>query len=192
MTNVLKKYREMRDFKKTPEPEGKGRKGAKKEKNDPIFVVQKHEATHLHYDFRLEVDGTLKSWAVPKGPSLNPREKRLAMPTEDHPIEYAGFEGNIPEGNYGAGSMILWDRGTYSNMKEIPMSEALEQGRVAIRLEGEKLKGGFALTRTGGGEKPRWLLVKMRDEEADEKVDITRKTKSVLSGRTVEEMSRNG
>jgi DNA ligase D-like protein (predicted 3'-phosphoesterase) len=193
MANPLKKYKEKRDFKATPEPRGSTGKAGKKGKKDPIFVVQKHDATRLHYDFRLEVDGVLKSWAVPKGPSLNPREKRLAVPTEDHPLDYAGFEGNIPEGNYGAGPVIIWDMGTYKNLKDIPMAEAIEQGHVAVWLNGKKLKGGFALTRVDNAEKPLWLLVKMRDDEADEKADLTSKDpKSVLSGLTVEEIGRRG
>jgi DNA ligase D-like protein (predicted 3'-phosphoesterase) len=191
--NPLKKYKEMRDFKETPEPSGGPRKAGGKGKKDPIFVVQKHDATRLHYDFRLEVDGVLKSWAVPKGPSLNPREKRLAVPREDHPLDYAGFEGNIPEGNYGAGPVIVWDTGAYKNLKDISMEEALEQGHIAVWLNGKKLKGGFALTRLDTVEEPRWVLVKMKDDKADEKTDLTsKKPKSVLSGRTVEEIGRRG
>src|SRR6266545_6832263 len=110
----LKRYRAKRDFRKTKEPSGKGKRRRRK-KREPIFVIQKHDARTLHYDFRLEVDGVLKSWAVPKGPSTDPREKRLAMPTEDHPMEYARFEGVIPEGEYGAGPVIVWDRGVYEN-----------------------------------------------------------------------------
>src|SRR5213596_1424925 len=130
----LADYRKKRDFKKTTEPAGKL---AYRPSKRPIFVIQKHDASHLHYDFRIEAGGVLKSWAVPKGPSTNPKDKRLAMPTEDHPMEY------------GAGSVIVWDTGTYRNLGESPMDEALRKGRVKIRLDGKKLKGGYALTRIG-------------------------------------------
>jgi DNA ligase D-like protein (predicted 3'-phosphoesterase) len=185
-------YRKMRDFARTPEPAGKR---LSRRSRRPIFVIQKHAASHLHYDFRLEAGGVLKSWAIPKGPSTNPRDKRLAMPTEDHPLEYARFEGVIPEGEYGGGSVIVWDLGTYRNLtekdgKEVPLEEALRQGRLKIRLEGEKLKGGYALTRIG--TKPaRWLLVKMSDSEAKARLDITKsEPRSVLSGKTVEEIGK--
>lgn len=164
--DALKIYREKRHFEKTPEPAGQP--DARKTEN-PIFVVQKHQATTLHYDFRLEAGGVLKSWAIPKGPSMDPKVKRLAIPTEDHPLEYADFSGTIPPGEYGAGEVEIWDRGTYQNLKirdgqEIPAEQALEEGHFTFRLEGRKLKGGFALTRTGQGQKARWLLVKMKNE----------------------------
>jgi len=185
-TDRLRDYREKRDFGITSEPRGeKGQTPGYQE-----FVVQKHKARRLHYDFRLEVSGVLKSWAVPKGPSTDPKEKRLAIEVEDHPLEYAAFEGIIPEGEYGAGSVIVWDRGTYRNItekdgREVPADQALKEGHIAIWLAGQKLKGGFALTRTGRG----WILVKMRDELADSSRDILREEpKSVLSGRTVEEL----
>lgn len=169
-------------------PEPAGELGAMKDK--PLFVIQKHDASNLHYDFRMEVNGVLRSWVLPKGPSIKPGERRLAIPVEDHPIGYADFEGRIPEGQYGAGTVIVWDRGTYSSLKEHPdVATALEEGHLDIWLEGEKLKGGFALIRTGSGEKPRWLLVKMRDEEASATWDpLSSKPRSVLSGKTIEEM----
>ncbi len=157
-------------------------------------MVQKHDATALHYDFRLEAGGVLKSWAVPKGPSLKPKEKRLAMPTEDHPVGYADFEGVIPEGEYGAGPVIVWDRGTYRNLSEVkgqavPVEKAVENGHVKVWLEGRKLAGGFALTRIGGGKRPRWLLVKMDDELAIARRDPVRsEPESVLSGKTIEDL----
>src|SRR5437588_1927328 len=130
----------------------------------PIFVIQKHAATSLHYDFRLEVDGVLRSWAVPKGPSTDPREKRLAVEVEDHSLAYGDFEGRIGSG-YGAGTVIVWDAGTYRNLDEQrSMSEALEVGHAKFWLEGEKLSGGWTLQRTRGGKKPQWLLIKRRDE----------------------------
>ena len=151
--DALKKYRLRRDFRRTNEPAGGKKKSGKK----PIFVIQKHKASTLHYDFRLEVQGVLRSWAVPKGPSTNPKDKRLAVPTEDHPLEYADFEGVIPEGEYGAGTVLVWDTGTYRNLKkkegeEVPMEKCLKQGQVEIWLEGRKLKGGYALIRTGRGK----------------------------------------
>ncbi len=186
-------YEKKRDFGKTPEPKGGGRrKGAP----DPIFVIQKHDATRLHYDFRLEVGGTLKSWAVPKGPSLDPSVKRLAMPTEDHPMEYAEFEGRIPEGNYGAGPVLIWDRGTFENITEKkgklrPAHLALRDGHLLFRLHGQKLKGAFALQRTGEGKNERWLLVKMRDEYASDRKDPVRtKTRSAKTGRTLRQIER--
>lgn len=184
----LKIYQEKRNFDVTPEPEGGGI-----HPGEDIFVVQKHAARRLHYDLRLEVEGVLRSWAVPKGPSMDSREKRLAVETEDHPIEYASFEGTIPEGQYGAGSIIVWDQGTYRNMTEkdgsaVPMSEALKSGHASFWLEGKKLKGGFALTRTQRG----WILVKMRDELADSSRDILMaEPGSVKSGRTMEEVGRD-
>jgi DNA ligase D-like protein (predicted 3'-phosphoesterase) len=152
----------------------------------------------MHYDFRLEAGGVLKSWAVPKGPSTNPKDKRLAMRTEDHPIGYAKFEGVIPEGEYGAGPVIVWDTGTYRNLtendgKEVPVEQAVEEGHVSFWLEGKKLVGGYALTRTGGGEREKWILVKKADEAADARRNpVKTEPKSVLSGRTVEEMKAKG
>lgn len=180
----LKKYKEKRVFKKTPEPVS----SKKISPENPRFVVQKHDASKLHYDFRLEVNGVLKSWAIPKGPSMDPSQKRLAVPTEDHPIDYIDFEGIIPEGNYGAGAVIVWDTGTYRNLKEdIPLDKAVEEGHVDIRLEGEKLKGGFALIRTGKEDRKFWLLLKKNDNEANPENDILiDRPESVLSGYTIE------
>ena len=182
----LKKYKEKRDFKKTPEPVSSGEKHS----DSPRFVIQKHDASKLHYDFRLEVNGVLKSWAIPKGPSTDPSQKRLAIPTEDHPIDYIDFEGVIPEGNYGAGKVIVWDLGTYQNLKEdMPMSDTVDKGHVDIRLDGKKLKGGYALIRAGKGNRKFWLLFKKKDEQANSEQDILiDKPESVLSGHTLEDL----
>ncbi|MBM4301413.1 MAG: DNA ligase [Deltaproteobacteria bacterium] len=187
----LKDYRERRDFGTTPEPEGR-ESGVSPE---PIFVVQKHAARQLHYDFRLEVDGVLKSWAIPKGPSTDPKDKRLAVPTEDHPLAYAGFEGVIPEGEYGGGAVLVWDTGVYRNLTEkkgeaIPMGQAVAHGHVKVWLEGNKLKGGYALTRFKTGKDESWLLVKAADEAADPRRNpVADEPQSVLTGRTIEEVS---
>src|ERR687896_2588686 len=165
----LVEYRRKRDFAKTEEPAGKvvARQGWS-------FVVQRHAATRLHYDFRLELDGVLKSWAVPKGPSLNPADKRLAVQTEDHPLEYGEFEGVIPEKQYGAGEVLLWDRGVWTPEDRDPLA-ALRKGRLHFRLDGEKLHGSWILTRTRSAEdQPQWLLIKRNDEEANPEFDITR------------------
>jgi DNA ligase D-like protein (predicted 3'-phosphoesterase) len=153
------------------------------------FVIQKHEATRLHYDFRLEVDGVLCSWAVPKGPSTDPREKRLAVQVEDHRLDYGDFEGVLGEG-YGAGTVIVWDRGAYRNLDpDRSMAEAIEAGHVKVWLEGEKLQGGWTLQRTGAGEKPQWLMIKRRDERADARRNPqSRQPESVRSGRTIEQV----
>jgi DNA ligase D-like protein (predicted 3'-phosphoesterase) len=158
------------------------------------FVVQKHRATSLHYDFRLEVDGTLRSWAVPKGPSTDPREKRLAVEVEDHALEYGDFEGVIGEGSYGRGAVIVWDAGTYTNLdEERSMSETIAAGHVKIWLEGEKLRGGWTLQRTHQGEKPQWLLIKRRDEGADARRNPqSAQPRSVKSGRTIEQVAEEG
>ena len=182
----LKSYREKRNFGVTSEPPGE-----KASYGDQIFVVQKHNARSLHYDLRLVVDGVLKSFAVPKGPSMNPKDKRLAIQTEDHPLEYALFEGTIPKGQYGAGTVIVWDKGPYKNITQkdgqaISMAQALENGHVVVWLEGKKLLGGYALTRTKRG----WILVKMKDELADSSRDILLESRSVLSGKTVEDMAK--
>jgi DNA ligase D-like protein (predicted 3'-phosphoesterase) len=192
----LTEYRAKRDFGRTSEPKGGRRRAAKpvppgrKRGRRPRFVIQQHQARSLHYDFRLEAGGVLKSWAVPKGPSLNPSDKRLAMPTEDHPLEYRDFEGVIPQGEYGAGTVIVWDRGTYRNLGEEPVEEQVANGHVAIWLDGKKLRGGYALTRLGGGKRERWLLVKMDDEGADRRrKPVKSQPESVKSGRTLEEVA---
>lgn len=167
-----------------------------KRDGNPIFVIQEHDARSRHWDFRIEVEGVLESWAVPKGPSTDPRQKRLAVATEEHPLEYADFEGVIPEGEYGAGAVIVWDAGPYCNMttgddgEEVPMREALSRGHATIWLEGKKLRGGYDLVHARtGGEARNWLLVKRKDEGADARRKPTRsEPHSVLSGRTVEEV----
>ncbi len=136
-------YKTKRNFESTPEPTGEQ---SQHKNTNNIFVVQQHDARSMHYDFRLEINGVLVSWAVPKGPSMDPKIKRLAIRTEDHPLDYAGFEGFIPEGNYGAGTVIVWDTGTYTNLKtDVTMQESLNRGEITIQLHGKKLKGGFAL-----------------------------------------------
>jgi DNA ligase D-like protein (predicted 3'-phosphoesterase) len=163
-----------------------------------MFVIQKHDARNLHYDFRIEAGGVLKSWAVPKGPSTDPRDKRLAMPTEDHPLDYGDFEGVIPKGHYGAGPVIVWDTGSYRNItekdgEEVPIERALENGHAVIWLEGQKLRGGYALNRIGRGEDERWLLVKKRDEESDARRNpVSTQPNSVLSGKSIEQVRREG
>ena len=154
------------------------------------FVIQKHDASSLHYDFRLEVDGVLKSWAVPKGPSTDPREKRLAVEVEDHELGYRDFEGVIEEG-YGKGTVLVWDRGTYRSLdEERSMADALAAGHVRFWLEGEKLTGGWTLQRTREGEKPQWLLIKRRDERADSRRNPeSTQPESVISGRTIEQIA---
>ena len=191
----LKEYHAKRDFSRTTEPIGNGRDAG----DSPIFVIQKHDASSLHYDFRLGVGGVLKSWVVPKGPSTNPEDKRLALPTEDHPLEYAEFEGMIPEGEYGAGHVLVWDTGHYRNLRagkqedSKSMLESIEDGKIEVELEGKKLRGGFALIRTGDGQEARWLLVKMDDDGADARRNPTStRPKSVLSGRTLGEIAVEG
>ena len=186
MTDSLKEYKRKRDLSQTPEP-GPGR--ARKRRGDPTFVIQQHDATAMHYDFRLEVNGVLVSWAVPKGPSLNPATKRMAKPTEDHPMEYASFEGVIPKGNYGAGPVIVWDEGTYRNLGSKSMEEGLRRGHITFELDGHKLKGGWALTRVRTGKDETWLLVKKDDGHADRKGEITKsRPESVKSGRAIDEL----
>jgi DNA ligase D-like protein (predicted 3'-phosphoesterase) len=185
----LADYSRKRNFRQTPEPTG--RKHEKSGKS-PIFVIQKHDASSLHYDFRLEIGEVLVSWAVPKGPSTDPKEKRLAMRTEDHPMEYADFEGVIPEGQYGAGAVIVWDTGTYRKVEgklgnQKTMQQNLEDGHITVWLEGKKLKGGYAMTRLD--HRKRWLLVKIRDDEADARRNpVNTEPNSVLSGRSIEEL----
>jgi DNA ligase D-like protein (predicted 3'-phosphoesterase) len=162
----------------------------------PIFVVQKHAARTLHYDVRLEVDGVLKSWAVPKGPSTDPREKRLAVEVEDHDLDHASFEGRIGQSSYGAGAVIVWDTGPYRNRtvrdgEEVPIAKALADGHAVVELEGRKLRGRYALTRTGEqGGRRQWLLVKVRDEAADARRNpVATQPESVLTGRTIEDVA---
>jgi bifunctional non-homologous end joining protein LigD len=160
---LLADYRRKRDFSKTPEPAPKRGKPHQR----PIFVVQEHHARRLHYDLRLEADGVLKSWAVTKIPSMDPTVRRLAVRTEDHPLEYGNFEGDIPKGQYGAGHVEIWDRGTYENLSAGPLSDALNAGKVEIEFHGKKLKGKFALIRmAGSGRRENWLLIKMKDQFA--------------------------
>ncbi|HSJ24241.1 MAG TPA: DNA polymerase ligase N-terminal domain-containing protein [Longimicrobiales bacterium] len=195
----LSEYRQKRDFGKTGEPSGspdpKGRRRKLR------FVIQKHAASHLHFDLRLELDGVMKSWAVPKGPSTDPAVKRLAMQVEDHPIEYNAFEGVIPEGQYGGGTVMLWDRGTYA--PDEPRSgeadagavrRGLKDGKLSFTLHGDRLHGSFALVRTRRGEeagsRPQWLLIKHRDEHATPGTDVTaRFITSIESGRTMDEIA---
>ena len=193
MADRLERYRAKRDAASTSEP-GLGRRRAAKRadsRGQPRFVIQKHDASSLHYDFRLEVDGTLRSWAVPKGLSTDQRVKRLAVEVEDHPLDYADFEGVIGEGNYGSGAVIVWDAGTYRSLDpERSMSEALAAGHAKIWLDGKKLCGGWTLQRTRGGAPPQWLLIKRRDEAADARRNPqSTQPGSVKTGRTIEQVA---
>jgi bifunctional non-homologous end joining protein LigD len=197
---ALEEYKRKRRFAETPEPPPKLEKKSKHR-----FVVQKHRATRLHYDFRLELDGVLKSWAVPKGPSLNPADKRLAMQVEDHPVSYFDFEGIIPEGNYGAGSVMVWEVGTWEplspqpvNGKYVPGTDAearamLEKGDLKFRLHGKRLNGDFALihikSRRTGSKGTEWLLIKKQDEYATSDFDAEEYDTSVLSGKTMAQIA---
>src|ERR1700730_7726982 len=194
---ALEEYKRKRRFEQTPEPPPKVQK-----KTEHRFVVQKHDATRLHYDFRLELDGVLKSWAVPKGPSLDPEDKRLAMEVEDHPVSYQDFEGIIPEGNYGAGSVMVWDVGTWQPLSPLPVNgkyvpgtdeearQMLAKGDLKFRLEGKKLKGDFALIkmrgRRPGSKGNEWLLIKKHDEQVVEGYDAGEIDESVLSKRSTD------
>lgn len=176
---ALKDYNNKRKFDETTEPKGK----TKKSKDQLIFVIQRHAASRLHYDFRLEMEGVLKSWAVPKGPSLNPEDKRLAMMVEDHPYDYKDFEGNIPEGNYGAGQVEIWDSGTYEPLDETSnisdekeLLKELKAGSLKFILHGKKLKGEFALVKMKNDENNAWLLIKHKDKFAEEKYDAEENT----------------
>lgn len=188
---ALDKYKAKRSFENTPEPTGGKGKGS-----ELVFVIQKHAATHLHYDFRLEMGGVLKSWAVPKGPSMDPAIKHLAMMVEDHPYDYKDFEGIIPKGNYGGGTVIIWDFGTYEPLIKTKSKKEAEKlllkelaaGSLKFSMKGKKLKGEFALVKTHGRGENSWLLIKHRDKYATE-ADITKKDKSAVSGKTLEKMA---
>jgi bifunctional non-homologous end joining protein LigD len=190
----LSTYRKKRDFKKTPEPPGRAKrsKSPASRKHGAHYVIQKHAATRLHYDFRLELDGTLKSWAVPKGPSCNPHDKRLAVHVEDHPLDYGSFEGTIPKGEYGGGTVMVWDRGTWESIDPKPL-QSYKSGKMKFQLHGEKLKGAWALVRMKprpGEHADNWLLIKERDEFAHFKGDITTKMpNSAATGRDLEEIT---
>ncbi|MCL2551966.1 MAG: 3'-phosphoesterase [Actinomycetia bacterium] len=196
---TLAEYRRRRDFSRTGEPRGDAA-GAPADR--PGFVVQIHDATTTHFDFRLEVDGVLKSWAVPKGPSGDPHDKRLAMPTEDHPLEYRDFEGVIAKGEYGAGAVIIWDEGTYRNLTEdrrhrpVPLAEALAGGHASFWLDGSKLRGGYSLTRLRGdryGDREAWLLVKRGDSRASHaRTPDPRRARSARSGHTLGQVAAEG
>jgi bifunctional non-homologous end joining protein LigD len=189
----LKEYRRKRDLARSPEPTGAARHRPARGKR-LRFVVQKHHATQLHYDFRLEAEGVLKSWAVPKGPSLDPKERRLAMQVEDHPLDYYDFEGVIPEG-YGAGEVIVWDAGTYETVGEDDAGRAIASGKITIRLYGEKLHGVFHLFRIRGGKYGKndrtWLLVKDDDDAANASWNIEQAPSSVTSGLTLEALEND-
>ena len=198
---ALETYARKRDFARTPEPSGAAT--AAQTRAEARFVVQMHRATRLHYDFRLEADGVLKSWAIPKGPSFDTREKRLAMMVEDHPLDYRDFEGIIPEGNYGAGEVIVWDRGTYRLLEGASTTEAIAKGSLKFEMFGEKLHGSFALVHIGarqrsaasptgrGGEDNAWLLIKERDEAVDPAWRIEDHAQSVSSGKTLTDIARD-
>lgn len=189
----LSLYKKKRRFNETPEPEGK----EKSSKKGLKFVIQKHDASHLHYDFRLEMEGVLKSWAVPKGPSLNPADKRLAMMVEDHPYDYRNFEGVIPAGNYGGGTVIVWDEGVYEPMdteglskkeQEKILLQQLYSGNLKITMHGKKIKGDYALFLMKGRGERSWILVKKNDEFSSGE-DITEKDRSVKSGKSMIEVA---
>ena len=206
----LEKYNKKRDFKKTSEPSGKPVKKAadkvpakdkKPKKGKLIFVIQKHDASHLHYDFRLELDGVLKSWAVPKGPSLDPKIKRLAMMVEDHPFDYKDFEGIIPDGNYGAGEVIVWDNGEYVPLgggeskeeNEKILRAMFRKGDVKFVILGKKVKGEFAIVKIKSKDSSKdnvWLLIKKDDDYATDE-DLTEKDKSVISKKSIESIKKS-
>ncbi len=187
----LEEYRKKRRFGVTPEPEG-ARSGPKRKRKKLAYVVQKHRATALHYDFRLEWNGVMLSWAVPKGPSLDPTVKRLAMPVEDHPLEYNAFEGIIPEGEYGGGTVMIWDRGTWTPESE-DVDAAMKKGDLKFSLDGEKLHGSWVLVRTRRRDEARasWLLIKHRDASASERDIAEEEPRSVVSDRLLVEIARD-
>ncbi|HEY3118049.1 MAG TPA: DNA polymerase ligase N-terminal domain-containing protein [Chloroflexota bacterium] len=191
----LRDYRRKRDFRATPEPTGAGRAGGTKKTPSLRFVVQKHQASRLHYDFRLEWKGVLLSWAVPKGPSLDPSVKRLAAPVEDHPVEYQDFEGVIPEGEYGGGTVMIWDRGTWE--PEVPeVDAALDKGDLKFTLKGKKLRGSWVLVRTRGfppgSGRPSWLLIKHRDRYASTEDITIAKPRSAATRRSLAGIAKAG
>jgi bifunctional non-homologous end joining protein LigD len=189
---TLAQYKEKRNFKVTPEPSGdtSAEKGSHKQL---LYVIQKHRATQLHYDFRLEFEGVLLSWAVPKGPSLDPSVKRLAMQVEDHPVDYGGFEGVIPEGEYGGGTVMVWDTGTWT--PESPhIAEALKKGDLKFTLHGKKLRGSWVLVRThgyGSSSGKSWLLIKHRDEFASTEDIVATEPESAVSQRLLADIARD-
>lgn len=202
---MLGEYKRKRNFEITPEPSGAEKSSKKKsaKKESLTYVIQKHAASRLHYDFRLEIDGVMVSWAVPKGPSLNPADKRFAAMTEDHPMEYSSFEGIIPQHQYGAGEVIIWDRGIYSPDEDqqyswddktdanARMRNGLKKGKLSFYLKGDKLEGSWTLVRFGAGKKGKekdWLLIKHHDEFEDTEKDITEQEQSVISGQTLEDL----
>jgi bifunctional non-homologous end joining protein LigD len=189
----LAEYNRKRDFSRTREPAGTV---PKKQGKALHFVIQKHAASHLHYDFRLELDGVMKSWAVPKGPSYDPSVRRLAMEVEDHPISYNSFEGTIPQGEYGGGTVMLWDKGTYE-AEDAGGVESLrrgyEKGDLKITMHGERLKGSWVLVRMDRPGRPQWLLIKHRDGTEDPSRDVTTEhAKSVVTKRTMEQIAKGG
>ncbi len=190
----LEEYRRKRSFADTPEPSGRRRSRAAGSRLR--YVIQKHQASHLHYDFRLEWDGVLLSWAVPKGPSLDPSTKRLAMRVEDHPVEYSGFEGTIPEGEYGAGTVMVWDTGTW-RPEDPDVEAALRRGDLKFTLRGKKLRGSWVLVRTrgfprgGSSKRESWLLIKHRDQFASSEEVDTAAARSAVSNRTLAQIARS-
>jgi bifunctional non-homologous end joining protein LigD len=192
---TLAKYKEKRNFKVTPEPSGDAE--AKKATHPQLlYVIQKHRATQLHYDFRLEFEGVLLSWAVPKGPSLDPSVKRLAMQVEDHPVDYGGFEGVIPEGEYGGGTVMVWDTGTWTpESQSADVAAALKKGDLKFLLHGKKLRGSWVLVRTrgfGSSSGKSWLLIKHRDEFASTEDIAVTEPKSAVSKRLLVDIARDG
>lgn len=193
-TDPLAEYRAKRSFDRTDEPSGDDVRTAG---DDPLFVIQHHDASSEHWDLRLEVDGVLASWAVPKGPSTDPDERRLAKQVEDHPLDYADFEGHIPEDEYGGGDVVVWDLGPYRNDtvdddgEPVAMRDAIDDGHVRVTLQGEKLEGAWALQQTSmNGDPSNWLLVKVDDDGADARRNPTStQPESVLTGRTVDDVA---
>lgn len=191
-------YTKKRNFSKTKEPQESPNKAQDKTASKTsIFVIQKHDATNLHYDFRLEIDGTLKSWSVPKGPSTDPKIKRMAIPTEDHPMAYATFEGTIPKEEYGGGTVMAWDKGTFENIKTddkghpIDLSESYQMGTIEVNIKGHKIKGGYTMIKMESGNmKGNWLLIKMDDDAANTHSNpVNTENKSVLSHRTMNQIA---